>query len=76
MGSIQDIAAILEQQTKVAADVGKLMIGCEDFEVVTLPPPWGVLVDVDESTGRARSIERFEEVEAPGDDASRAGAGG
>jgi len=35
----------------------------------------GVVVDVEESTGRARSIERFEEVEAPGDAVSPDQAG-
>ena len=62
MANIQDIATILEQQTKLAADVGKLMIGCQNFEVVTLPPPWGLLADVEKAQGfRQFSASRFEE---------------
>lgn len=43
MANMQDIAAVLDRETKKGADIGKLMIGCYGTDLVTLPPPWGVL---------------------------------
>jgi len=61
MANMQDIAVVLERETKKGVDIGKLMIGCYSTDLVTLPPPWGVLANVEKFKGFIQfSAARFE----------------
>ena len=60
MANMQDIAVVLEAETKRGVNIGKLMIGCHATDLVTLAPPWCILADVvKEKCLRQFSAARF-----------------
>jgi len=62
MANMQDVAAVLERETKKGVDIGKLMIGCYGTDLVTLPPPWGILAGLEKFKGFVQfSAARFQE---------------